>query len=123
MEFAFDDLGSTDLVVDATYSGGMSGNVGDDPVSRLLRVGDNGVGNMGGFRYSGSLPTDLAVVVLYTSGMDRDWPDTLDPQTGLFTYFGDNKTPGQEWLRTEQFTAVYFANQCKSIWRDGNKGD
>jgi hypothetical protein len=96
MEFTFDDLGSCDLVVDATYPGGTSGNVGDDPISKLLRVDDNGVGNMGGFRYSGSLSDDLAVVVLYTTGMDRDWPDTLDPQTGLFTYFGDNKIPGKE---------------------------
>jgi len=102
MEFAFDDLDSADLVVDATYFGGLSGNVGDDPISRLLRVGDHGVGNMGGFRYSGSPPDCLSLVALYTSGMDRDWPDTLDPQTGLFIYFGDNKTPGQEIHETSR---------------------
>ena len=25
---------------------------------------------------------------------DQNWPDRLDPATGLFTYHGDNKTPG-----------------------------
>ena len=33
--------------------------------------------------------------VLYTSGNDPDWPDTLDTETGLFTYYGDNKTAGR----------------------------
>jgi Restriction endonuclease AspBHI N-terminal len=34
--------------------------------------------------------------VLYTSGVEVDWPDVLDPQTGLLTYYGDNRTPGHE---------------------------
>jgi len=34
--------------------------------------------------------------VLYTSGAEPDWPDALDPYTGTFTYFGDNRSPGRE---------------------------
>lgn len=49
----------------------------------------------GGFRVSGKGP-DKKLVVLYTSGEDKDWPDTLDLSTGQFVYFGDNKTPGHE---------------------------
>ncbi|GLF95975.1 restriction endonuclease [Streptomyces yaizuensis] len=33
--------------------------------------------------------------MLYTSGNDVDWPDYLDIDTGTFTYYGDNKKPGQ----------------------------
>jgi len=32
--------------------------------------------------------------VLYTTFDDPDWPDQLNPQTGIFTYYGDNKSPG-----------------------------
>jgi hypothetical protein len=39
-------------------------------------------------------------VVLYSSQSDPDWPDELDPSTGLFTYYGDNKTPGFELHET-----------------------
>ena len=34
-------------------------------------------------------------MVLYTSGAEPDWPDALDPYTGAFTYFGDNRSPGR----------------------------
>jgi hypothetical protein len=33
--------------------------------------------------------------VLYTTGSEPDWPDALDPYTGTFTYYGDNRQPGQ----------------------------
>ena len=32
--------------------------------------------------------------MLYTSGAEPDWPDVLDPHEGVFTYFGDNRSPG-----------------------------
>ncbi|MBL1085848.1 restriction endonuclease [Streptomyces actinomycinicus] len=89
---AFSDLETADLQVDALYAGGTSGNSGDDPMSKLIK----GIGNQGGFRYAGS-PTNRTVklAVLYTSGGEVDWPDYLDVQTGTFTYYGDNRKPGQ----------------------------
>lgn len=90
----FDQLGHAALIVDGIYQGGIVGNVSDDPLGKLLPVG-----NMGGFRYKGSVPGPK-MVVLYTSGADQDWPDTLDRETGLFTYFGDNRSPGQELHET-----------------------
>jgi hypothetical protein len=79
-----------DLVVDRVYKGGRAGTSADDPISKLL-----GVGNMGGFRLRG--PATLPkLVALVTSGSDPDWPDSLDPETGTFTYFGDNRTPGKD---------------------------
>ena len=89
--FPYDQLDNADLIVDAIYEGG--GSIGElgDPISKLLK----GVGNLGGFRPAGR-GSDKKYVVLYTSGEDRDWPDTIDENMGRFTYFGDNKTPGHE---------------------------
>ena len=36
------------------------------------------------------------LVVLYSSQNNPDWPDNIENETGLFTYFGDNKNPGHE---------------------------
>ncbi len=89
----FDELADADLVVDRIYKGGSAGNTGDDPLSRLLP----GVGNQGGFRMVGRPVRDtVKLVVLYTSGAEPDWPDALDPYTGTFTYFGDNRSPGRD---------------------------
>lgn len=86
---SFDALGGADLHVDAVYESGRSGNAGDDPFPRLLRVS-----NMGGFRYRGTLAA-LEMVVLTSSMSDANWPDELDRETGAFTYYGDNKQPGR----------------------------
>ena len=65
------------------------GNAGDDPLPLLLNVS-----NSGGFRYRGRVDA-LELVVLTSSRKDPDWPDTLDQETGVYTYFGDNKSPGR----------------------------
>jgi hypothetical protein len=92
--FQNDCLDRADLCVDATYVGGRSGNAGDDPLSRLL-----GVSNMGGFRYRGTL-AKLELVVLTSSLNDPDWPDGIDLETGVYTYYGDNKKPGRALHQT-----------------------
>lgn len=96
-EVPFEDVRHADLFVDATYRGGSAGNVADDPLGALLPVG-----NQGGFRYARSPRTGWRLVALYTSGADPDWPDALDSETGRFTYFGDNKTPGKELHATRR---------------------
>lgn len=88
---SFDTLSEADLIIDAIFEGGNRGNAGDEPISKLLA----GSGNQGGFRIAGKLDNPK-FVVLYTSGEDKDWPDTLNLSTGEFMYFGDNKTPGHE---------------------------
>ncbi len=87
----FIKLPQTDLIVDAIYEGGSAGNAGDDPISKLIP----GIGNMAGFRYSGK-GERKKLIVLYTSGEDKDWPDIFDLNRGMFTYYGDNRTPGHE---------------------------
>ena len=90
----FEELQSVDLVLDRTYRGGSSGSVADDPLNRLIPVG-----NAGGFRYKGSVEAPL-LIALYTTGTESDWPDSLDPSTSTFTYFGDNRKPGRDLLDT-----------------------
>jgi len=87
----FLDLTNSDLVVDAIYESASNGHLSGEPISKLLP----GSGNMGGFRVSGRGEIKNWVV-LFTTGEDRDWPDSLDLNTGKFIYFGDNKTPGHE---------------------------
>src|SRR5216684_2810968 len=55
-----EELPQSDLVVDAVYEGGHSGNTGDDPISKTLK----GAGNQGGFRAAG-IGQDKKFVVLY----------------------------------------------------------
>ncbi|MET0432584.1 MAG: hypothetical protein ABW025_00340 [Cellulomonas sp.] len=90
--FPFEGHGAAPLIVDAVYEGGTANNQGDDPINKLLSVG-----NAGGFRPLGSIvKRTVKYVVLYTSGVDPDWPDVLDPRTGGFVYHGDQKEPGRE---------------------------
>ena len=90
----FSELGTADLLVDAIYQGKRKGHAGDDPLTSLLRVS-----NSGGFRYLGSLDA-LQLLVLTSTLRDPDWPDMLDPETGVYTYYGDNKRPGRELHET-----------------------
>ena len=92
----FANLSDADLVVDRIYAGGSAKTVADDPIGMLLPVG-----NQGGFRYRGSVSqSEVRLVVLYTSGNEVDWPDRLDPTTGDFTYYGDNRRPGHQLHET-----------------------
>jgi hypothetical protein len=92
----FKNLAVADLVVDAIYESGPTGNMRDEALSKLLNCGNRGgfrkVGNQGITRY----------VVLYSTLESRDWPDYLDIITGLFTYYGDNKKPGHELHETSR---------------------
>ncbi len=99
---AQDALAISDLLVDAVYQGGRKGNAGDDPLPRLIRVD-----SQGGFRYRGKVKGKLDLLVLTTSMNDSDWPDELDSETGIFTYFGDNKKPGRD-LVVGQFEICFL---------------
>lgn len=90
--YEFEDLESAPLVIDAVYKS-KSTLFGGGPLGRLLPK----VGNQGGFRTvkrrDGS--GKIAYIVLYTTGTEIDWPDSLDVETGIWRYFGDNRTPGK----------------------------
>src|SRR5689334_14260666 len=94
---AFDALASADLHLDAIYEGGSAGTVADDPLAKLMPVG-----NQGGFRSKKLTNGRYAFVVLYTDLGDVHWPDVLDVDLARFTYYGDNKNPGHDLHDTKR---------------------
>ena len=115
----FGQLATSDLFVDAKYEGGRFGNAADDPLPSLLRVD-----SQGGFRYRGKVAGKLHILVLTSSLADPDWPDSIDRETGVFTYYGDNKKPGRE-LHDTAVTAISSCRRCSTRpvreWRDDVK--
>lgn len=93
-----EDLETADLIIDAVYRGYRTEKGGiTDPLTKLLRVS-----RQGGFRYRGtySRPT---LLVLTSNLTEPDWPDELDPTTGRFVYYGDNRQPGSLLHDTPRF--------------------
>ena len=98
MNISFDNLKTADLIVDTVYEGGKVSGKGSEVLSKLMP----GCSNSGGFRKvmrkdGSGLP---AYVVLYTSMAELAWPDYLDEETGVFRYYGDNRSPGRALLDT-----------------------
>ena len=98
MEIQFEKLNSADLIVDTVYKGGKVSGKGSEVLCKLMP----GCSNSGGFRKimrkdGSGLP---AYVVLYTSMSELAWPDYLDEETGIFRYYGDNRSPGRTILDT-----------------------
>lgn len=92
MKIISENLPSKNLHVDSIYGGSRNKNASDDALSKLI-----GVDNSGGFRYLGKPRTNvnsLKLLVLLTDFADPDWPDNIDYENGLFTYYGDKREPG-----------------------------
>jgi hypothetical protein len=71
----FDELDGADLVIDRIYQGGKAGNTADDPLGKLLPVG-----NQGGFRMSGSAKKDsVKVAMLALSARSASWSRRANP--------------------------------------------
>jgi len=114
----FNQLTTADLTVDCVYKAGRTGNINDDPLSRLLP----GIGNQGGFRTCGSFIKDsVRFTVLYTSSAELDWPDTLDSNTRTFTYFGDNRSPGRSLYDTPKKGNLLLSRVFQRV-RSGRSG-
>lgn len=97
-KIAFDQLESSDLYVDAVYEGGKASDLSSEVLHRLLPK----CGTSGGFRkVRNESGTAFAYVVLYTSMEELEWPDYLDPETGIFRYYGDNRKPGRLLTETK----------------------
>jgi hypothetical protein len=106
------ELKSADLIVDAVYQGDRRGGYGDDPLPDLT-----GVSVGGGFRYLGKLGA-LDLLVLTSNKRDPDWPDEIDRETGIYTYYGDNKEPGRELHGTKRFGNLIL----QQLFEDASRG-
>lgn len=105
----FSKLHESDLFIDSIYAGGNSSNAGDDPISKVLKTG-----NQGGFRYVGNL-SNIRLCALYSEMSNPDWPDTLDTESGQFIYYGDNKNPGHELHETRRKGNFVLSNSFKAL--------
>ena len=101
----FGELENSDLVVDAIYEGGNVGNLHDEVLSKLLKVG-----NSGGIRVClkrGKIRKP-AYIVLFSTTKETAWPDELDESTGILRYYGDNREPGKLLHDTPRKGNSYF---------------
>jgi hypothetical protein len=95
------DAASSVLRVDALYRNTNEWTNPADEFNRFFRFQDGkGVNNVAGFRPKSRAggSTDIrecAFCLLVTNFGEEEWPDRLDRETGLFTYYGDNKKPGR----------------------------
>ncbi|HPE94245.1 MAG TPA: restriction endonuclease [Sphaerochaeta sp.] len=99
IRYAFYELLSAELFVDAVYEGGSDTNMKAEPLRKVFPK----LGTSGGFRKVNRTDGSgkPAYVVLYTSMEELEWPDYLDEETGVFRYYGDNRLPGRGILDTK----------------------
>ena len=94
-----------ELEIDRQYRNTGNWRLDADEFNRFFRFDDGGIRNMGGFRAKkkagGSTAIeDCAFCILVTDFSQHHWPDTLNVESGLFTYFGDNQSPGSRLEET-----------------------
>jgi Restriction endonuclease AspBHI N-terminal/Restriction endonuclease len=89
------------LRIDALYRNTNNWNSEEDQFNKFFRFSDGkGINNTSGFRpksRSDIKSTEIincAFCVLVTNLGEHEWPDQLDSESGLFTYYGDNRKPG-----------------------------
>jgi len=112
---SFEDLGGASLIADAEYVGGLQTNLGAEPLSKLL-----GVGNQGGFRYI-RRKDKITLCALISSLSEPDWPDTLDLEKGLFLYYGDNRIAGQGLHETSSHGNEILRDAFNSVHQGDRK--
>ena len=90
-----------ELRVDRLYRNTNNWTSEDDEFNNFFRFSDGkGINNVSGFRpksLANSKNTDIencAFCVLITNLGETEWPDEINLETGLFTYYGDNRAPG-----------------------------
>lgn len=104
-EFTGEALKTSDLMVDAIYSGYKTERGGiADPLVQLV-----GVSRQGGFRYRGTRERPT-LLVLTSNLSETEWPDELEPTLGRFVYWGDNRRPGHQLHSTPRFGNLLLQN-------------
>lgn len=96
--FLFEELADAHLVKNAIYEGGPTSDLKYDPIPVLMRGS-----NVAGFRKK------RHYTVLYTSGIEPNWPDYYDEVRSKFIYHGDRRsekgdlhsTPGNRFLDSQ----------------------
>ena len=89
-----------ELLVDAPYRNTANWKNPDDEFYSFFTFEGKSLNNTSGFkpksRKNGSTSiTDCGFCVIVTNLGEPEWPDSLDPRTGILTYYGDNRDPGK----------------------------
>lgn len=83
--FEFSELSEAPLIPNAIYKGGQRKSVADDPISKLLNVG-----NAGGIRTKKSKNGQIAYIVIISNSSNKDkYPNSFDEDSNLLSYYGD----------------------------------
>jgi hypothetical protein len=90
----FENLTTCDLIPGQVLESGIAGTIADEPISKAF-----GVGNAGGFRFKGTV-ANTRLVVLYSTGLEKEWPNANDAEQNEYKYFGDNKVANSDPLVT-----------------------
>jgi hypothetical protein len=91
----------SELLLDASYRDLANWIHGADEFNKFFRFSDGrGIANAQGFRPKSrnggsTVITECGFCVLVTTLREPEWPDSLDPDSGLLTYYGDNRIPGK----------------------------
>lgn len=111
----FNNLRSSALIPGNIYKGGNKGNVGDDPFTSLL-----GVGNSGGMRPKINSNKKLAYIVLISNPSNQhEYPDEFDSSNNVLTYYGDQRKPNKHFAETTHKGNL----NIKKLFESSYKGD
>jgi hypothetical protein len=105
--YTFEQIKNADLEVGSIYEWGPGISTEYEPLKDLLFVRSTG-----GFRPKkriGGKTWEYAYVVLYSTGSKEEWPDDIDSKKRVFTYFGDNKKPREDWKNTPGNRVLEYA--------------
>lgn len=92
----FKDAKGANLVAGNVYGAGLNGNFSGDPISNLFPK----LGNRSGFRKKlcenakgRNIAGEWAYIALQATGGVSEWPDKIDSENNIFTYYGDQYDP------------------------------
>lgn len=126
----FEDLGKSNLIPGCIYEGGDSKiPLKDDPLIKLFKVDGykKGIGNIGGFRKASKekngkiINENIAFVVMVDSGKQEEWPNEMDENTGIFKYYGDNRTPGNDIFKTKKLGNKFLYEIFKKAYMNSEE--
>jgi hypothetical protein len=95
-----------EIRLDASYRNTNNWKSPEDLFNRFFRFEDGkGINNTSGFRPKSKAGgdtdiTESAFCVLVTNFGESEWPDALDRESGVFAYYGDNRSAGRALLDT-----------------------
>ncbi|EDT75987.1 HNH endonuclease [Clostridium butyricum] len=92
----FEKLKESDLIKEEIYNGGINGNIGDEPISKLMNCE-----NSSGIRKKGHLTDEkLKYVILYMTGKHKHWQDKYDKDSDVLIYYGDQNKADKDIFDT-----------------------